>query len=333
MSAAAPDTRLKGRTRWSMAARCPRQAAYAFFGADPEPLDEETVLLMERGKLDQQWVIENILVPQHGRENLELEKAIPWPATGLPVGELHSDVFIKTDGMPVEIKSHASGEISDDDFTQLAGEIHFDPDAGDAGALICVDRNLRREVIPVLLNEELVERVETIAADVVNATRTGVLPDRVCQKPGDARGKLCPFARVCFEDWEPPDAVVLDGDVAELAPQLYEKRKARDTAKAAYDEADAEYKLLTATAAELDLEPGVDYLAGGFRLRRTYVRSHEEISLGKARKAGIWLPEDDVRFGPFVRLVGEHNRWTIEPAAAVPRERIDPAEFGDEAPF
>ncbi|HEY8723469.1 MAG TPA: hypothetical protein VIL92_06370 [Gaiellaceae bacterium] len=325
------DTRLKGRTRWSMAVRCPRMAGYALLGEEPAPENEETLLFFERGKMDEDWFITHILEPKFGADNIIRQKPVQWPATGLPVGELHGDAFVTTEGMPWEVKSRAAGEPADFDFIQLAGAAHFDPEATqDAGVLAIIDRNLKREYIPVVLTDDLVEQVEDIAAQVVSCARTGELPSRVCQKPADGRARMCPFVGTCFADWTPPDPLDLSGDVAVLALDAMHKQSRKREATQELEQADAEYKAAVALIDPYELEAGRDYVGAGVKVKRTAFPDSERFSLSKARKSGVWTPADDERFGPFVGLSGAHNRWAIEQTGPV---TVTAEDFGDEAPW
>lgn len=334
MSAAA-DTRLRGATRWSMTARCPRQAVYAYLGAEPEQPDEEQLLLMERGKLDQQWYVDNILVPLHGRENLVLEKPVPWPAKGLPVGELHIDIFLRSQRMPIEVKSHADGDVSEDDIVQLGGEILFDPESnGKTGTLVQIDRNLRRDTLPVTLTKQLRKTVEERAAQVVEATRTGVLPDRVCGKRSDARGRFCPFADICFEGVVEPVMLNATPELEALAPRLLRARIDKDAAEAKKKEAEKDFQELAARAVELGVIPGHTYLAAGVEIRRTAVGDQEYFGFGDAKKCGAFTDTDRERFQPFIESKGAHNRWTVKPTMAIAPspEPAEPEDYGD-VPF
>lgn len=324
------DTRLQGRTRWSMAVRCPRQAGYALLGEEPAPENEDTLLLFERGKLDELWFVEHVLEPKFGADNIIRQKAVPWPAEGLPVGELHGDAFVTTEGVPWEVKSRAAGEPADFDFIQLAGAIHWDPEAGDTGVLAVIDRDLQREYIPVILNDDLRDQVEDIAAQVVSCARTGELPRRVCQKPADGRARMCPFVHTCFADWTPPDPINLDGDIAVLALDVMHAQNRKREATKAQETADGEYKKLSAQLAEWELEAGRDYIGAGIKVKRTAFPDSERFSLSKARKSGVWSPADDERFGPFLSLSGAHDRWAIAQTGPVTATADD---YGSEAPW
>lgn len=328
------DTRLKGRTRWSLTARCSRMAGYALIGEEPAPENEDTQLLFERGLMDEQWFCDRVLDPRFGPENVIRQKTVPWPNNGLPVGELHTDAFVISEGMPWEIKSRASGDPADFDFVQLAGQIHFDPDATKgAGVLAVIDRNLQREYIPVVLTDDLIEQVESLAADVVHTARTGELAERVCQKPADGRARMCPFVDKCFEGWQRPDPLNLDGDVAVLALDvMHAQTRKRDLTKQA-EEAEKEYKELAARLAEWELAPGATYTGSGVKVKRTAFPASEKFSLSTARKAGVWTEDDEQRFAPFVKASGAHDRWAIEqtaPAAATVEDFDEDAPWDDD---
>lgn len=329
--AATDDTRLKGRTRWSMAARCPRQAAYGLLGADPEPPDEITELRWARGKMDETWFVEHVLEPRFGRRNIQREKAVPWPNGNgaMPVGELHQDVYVRSERTVFEIKSHLSGEPSDTDYVQLAGEVLYDPDVETkAGTLVVIDRDLKWEAIPVLA-EHYREQIEETARQVIEAGKTGELPQRVCEKPADARSLMCPFADRCFADWEPPDPEHLDGDLAALAIDLKLAQDAERQARAVVDEAEKRRKEIAATLAEWELQPGVEYVATGVSLKRTKVEDSERLSLSTMRKAGAVTRELEQQLAPFITRSGGHDRWTVKRTLDVVPTNED---FGD-VPF
>lgn len=218
----AADTRLKGATRHSMNVRCPRMAYYAYVGVDPQEPDEDTQRRWERGKMDERWYIER-LRKKHGRRNVRTQKAVPWPNEGLPLGELHEDAFIVPLAQPVEVKSHLSGGAAEHDILQLAGALLYDDEAGDAGALVVLDRDLRERITVVTLDDELREQVESRAAALVEAVLNETEPARVCEKPSDGRALMCPFIGHCFDGWEAPRLPRVETEeVVMLARQLYE---------------------------------------------------------------------------------------------------------------
>lgn len=334
------DIRLRGRTRWSAAAKCPRMCAYGLLGADPSEPDERTKRLWRRGR-QLGADVANDFAAKYGEDNIVREKAVAWPDTGMPLGELHTDVFIKSEKMAVEVKSSTSpASILDDAITQLGGEIRFDPDA-DVGCLAIVDPTGWRDVelLPVFLTDELTERVEGIAAQVVTAANGGDMPARVCQKPSDGKGKFCPFIDVCFKDWSPPDPLDLDGDIAQLAVDLKAAQEDERVAKQAVTLAETRRKEVAAQLSEWELTPGRDYMGHGVKLRRTKVDDSPRFSYSKAQKAGafsapIWTPEHEALLAPFTSLSGGHDRWAVSIVsdAEAPKASTDD-EWGDVAPW
>jgi hypothetical protein len=299
-------------------------------GHDPEPDDEEVRLLWERGLLDEDWLVSKVLEPEFGADNIIRQKAVEWPSDGLPIGELHTDAFVVSEGLPIEIKSHANGEPSEDDFTQLKGQIHFDPDAGDVGVLIVVDRNLGREQFTVKLTDDDRAMLDGIAAQVTEAGRTGALPPRVCSKPSDGRAKFCPFITECFSGWAPPDPINLDGDRAELLAEAYRLKVRRDQLKEPYDEAESEYKAVVCELTDLETAVGVEIKGGGVIAKRTDVPARELFSIKDARRAGLWTHAHDQQFETAIKLGGGHTRWTLKRDPDAPLLSED---FGSEAPW
>jgi len=318
----ATDTRLRGATRWSTTAKCPRQASYAFLGVEPEPPSDQTRRFWRRGRQLGADVADDFAA-KYGEENIIREKAIPWPAPpDLPVGELHSDVFVIPEKMVVEVKSSRSpASILDTAITQLGGELLFDPEA-ESAALAIVDPTGFKDTtfIPVLMTEELQERVESYAGQVVEATRGGDLPARVCGKPSDGHSKFCPFIAHCFEGWQKPDPSHLPGDAALIALNLKAVQDQERAAKGVLKPIEEERKRLAGELAAFDLVPGVEYSGAGALVTRTHVGDTERLSLTTLKKAGMWTPELEVQLLPFVTASGAHDRWRVERDESVPDE-------------
>jgi len=214
----APE-RLRGATRWSMAARCPRMAAYGLLGVEPEPPTPREQGRFARGR-DAGHYFARQMKAKHGEDNVIEEAAVPWPAPPeLPVGELHVDVIVKSERLGIEAKNTKwVDSLFDSAVLQIAGGVHFSPDL-DTGLVVFLDHEYQvTDEFPVFLTDELVEKVETIAAQVVEAGKTGTLPERVCEKPSDARSHLCPFAEHCFSDWAAPPPSERE-DLSQLASE------------------------------------------------------------------------------------------------------------------
>lgn len=301
----AADTRLRGRTRWSSTSRCERQAWYGYSGVEPEPPDEITQRRMRRGKLDEQVIVEE-LREKYGAENIRAQEAILWPDGDFPLGELHPDAYIIPEKAVVEVKSHASGEPSDSDWVQLAGQTHYHPEA-ESGILMVVDRDLGVNAYPLILTDDWREEVEGRAATLVTAIADSEPPPRRCLKPSDGRGRFCPFIAHCFEGWQPPPA----GDFPdqELALELYAADRARAAKSEDAKEAEERYKNAKEAILAAGLSPG-ESNSGPFRIKRTVVEDSERVSLAKIRKAGV--PWPDEMYSPFVTFSGGHDRISIE---------------------
>lgn len=327
MNAPTADTRLRGRTRWSMAARCPRQAALGLLGADPEEPTDRQRGLMRRGRDAQRYELERV---HQDHPDAVAEKAVPWPAPpALPAGELHVDIFIPSEARAEEVKcSSVPDSMFESAMTQLAGEVYFDPEA-EYGALKFISPidYSYVAIYPLVINDEWVEIVEGIAEQVVDAGKTGTLPSRTCRTPGEGVGKLCPFISQCFDGWEPPETVELGDEHAPLLLAAHQARRDYDAAGANSREAEAAWKAATAALAEAGVPVG-ESVGAGFRVRRTHVAGSERLAWSKARKSGVVSEATVELLSPFVSVGGGHDRWTIEKVGPAPAP-----EFGDEAPW
>lgn len=318
--------RLAGRTRWSMAVRCPRMAALALLGAEPEPLTPREEGRFQRGK-DAQTFYGRKLVAKYGEENVVHEAPVAWPSEA-PIGELHTDFIIKPERMAIETKSSESVDsLFESAVTQVAGAVHWSPDA-DTGAVVFLDRDYQEtDMFPVVLNDELVEKVEDIAAQVVQAGKTGELPERICSKPSDGRGHLCPLIDTCFKGWEPPQIPEADNVevIAPLATAAFLAKEKYDAAKKVADLAEAEWK----EARDLLVEEGCpegESLVPGLVVKRTVVADRQTFSMAKARTAGLWTSMHDELFHPFISLGGGHSRFSF---SRVEGESLE-HDFGDD---
>jgi hypothetical protein len=328
----ATETRLRGRTRWSAASKCARWAALGLLGAEPAEPTQRQQRLWRRGRQlgdDRAQQLRD----RYGAENVIREKAVSWPTKGLPLGELHTDAFVIPESLAIEVKSSTSPtSILESAITQLAGEMHFDPEAKN-GALMVVDPTGWNDdiLVPVVLTDDLVARVEQIAADVAGAAKGGALPDCVCASPGACRMMGCPFTEEAWKDWTAPDPKQLDGEAAQLVRDLYYAKQQKDEHKATLAESDTKFREICTRLLELGIDAGCDYNVGPLRLRRTRVNGRETFSLTTARKAGILDESLLTLLEPFIRVGDPHDRWYIDRvgdgALEVPAE-----DYGD-VPF
>jgi hypothetical protein len=316
LTATAP--RLEARSRWSHACKCPRMGAYGLLGVDPAQPTERQQGLMRRGRMLGAERYERYLL-KYGEDNVIAEQPVSWPA-----GVLHPDIYLVPKKLVVEVKSSASPDsIIEDAIVQCAGQVYWHPEA-EAGLVEVVspiDLQVIAE-IPVLLNDEWIERLEKIAADVVRAAATQgrELPDRVCRKPADGIGRFCPFVDHCFEGWEPPplEEIQADEEIIARVARLHAIKQRRKLLSEHDRPLETEQKKLQA---ELDTElPVGKLLVGGYAVALS-PRKRESFSLKKARAS---VPADIL--DPFT----SHTQYTVYDV-----EKVDPNavvvgdDFGD----
>lgn len=322
--------RLRGKTRWSMAARCPRMAVYGLLGADPEPPDdpERQAGRFQRGK-DAQRFHGRRLVARYGEDAVVPEKASVWPGPpALPVGELHTDFFVAPEKLAIEVKSSESESLFSEYLTQLAGQVYWDDEA-ESGQLVFLDRDYQpTATYPLVITDRWVEVLEETAAAVVEAGRTGELPPRTCEKASDARGKFCPFAGRCFEGWSPP--LTTRADAAEAVAEAYLADRDLSEAKRSLKPLEERWEAARARLDELDLLEGRT-VAGPVEVARTIVRPSERFSLKKAREAGFGAVFDDEPLASFVKPAAGHSRYRLRRISDDPLPT--PGSTDEEAPF
>jgi hypothetical protein len=326
------DNRLQGRARWSHAARCNtgRMAALGLLGAEPTPITERQHGRFQRGK-DAQRYIGQRFEEKYGEGEIEHERAIPWPSGNgqLPIGELHQDIYVKSEKMVVEIKSSESIDgMFESALLQVKGQLHFDPEA-ESAALAFVDRDYQiTDMFPVVLTDEDREELDGIAENVVLAGKTGELPPRVCGNPGEGVSHMCPFIRQCFEGWEPPPLEERD-DIGPIVSEAYIAKRDLDAHRAVEKSLEERWNEARAALEAADLPPKLPVQAGAVTVKRTPVAGRETFSLAKARKLGIFAEEDAARFESVISVGEGHSRFTFERADDTPLD----IGAGDDAPF
>lgn len=319
----AATPRLEARSRWSHACKCPRMGAYGLLGVDPtEPTDRQQGL-MRRGRMLGAERYERYLA-KYGEDDVVAEQPVPWPA-----GVLHPDIYIRSKKLVIEVKSSASPEsIIRDAIVQCAGQVYWHPDAtaGLVEVVSPIDLQVVAE-IPVLLNDEWVERLEQIAADVVRAgmTQGRELPDRVCRRPSDGIGKFCPFVDHCFDGWVPPtvDELKADEETLALVARLHELKRRRRMLSQEDKPLEAECKEIQA---DLDdtLGDHQEAVVGGYLVKRS-PRTRESFSLTAARAS---VPADIL--DPFTKV----SHFTVYEVEKVASDAFAaPDDFGDQAPW
>jgi hypothetical protein len=262
-------------------------AALRGLGSAPVEHDELTRRYFARGHLYTEYVARQ-LAARHGAENIEREVEIAWP---LGVG--HADVYVKPSRLLVEVKSTVTPTTSSPMFPmaveQLRLYLRYHPEA-ERGALYLVNpSDLRGEdVFEVRLTDEDRDRIDATVAQVAEALEGDVgtsLPPRVCQRPSQGRGRLCPFIGPCFEGWTPPephkesDPAVLDV-VRELAAIKAQERQHNEAIKA------LEEGKRDAQAVLADLLPEGETIVGNLKVTRTHVKRSPSFSVKAFEAAG-----------------------------------------------
>lgn len=313
--------RLTG-ARWSSTVKCPRQGAYSALGAIPSPRSEAVEGMLERGH-DLEDVYHRHLEQRYSGQIIR-EVAYTWGAGW----ELHLDFLLpELERDHREVKSNRLLSIPGPELElegvrslapvlQVAGAAVFDPEGGTASVAVISPTNYLEREYPVTIGADLEGMVLRLRDLVVHAVETGELPERVCSVPSDGIGRFCPFVDTCFSEWEAlAETRVDDGPVAVLAGQL----RAADEALAAAKETAGE---LTAERDELRrqlrdyLNPGIEYVLGGVRVKRTVAAKGSRSFKFTAACAAGAIPREDVdgplsRLGSFVSESKPAERWTV----------------------
>lgn len=308
--------------RASEMARCVRMAALRGRGAEQQEFDAQTFRYFARGHLYSDYVCRQ-LEAKHGKENVEREVEIEWP---LGVG--HADAYITTEKMLVEIKSTVSPSTSSPMFdmavAQLRIYLHFHPEA-ESGALYLINPSdlSGEDVFVVNLTDEDRALIDAAVAGIQDALENDRLPMRVCSRPSQGRGRLCPFVEACFEGWVAPEPEeVVEPEAVDAAARLVALKTAERPLKeqlAALEEGKKE--------AQAELETHVEVgesLVGPWLVKRTHIERAPTFSLKAAQAAGFPTQTLD----EFLKPGAEYDTFKVT-RADTPGE----TDFGSEAPY
>lgn len=293
--------------RWSTAATiCTRQAAYQALGFPGDPYPEHVQRRFFRGTVIGREVARVVAdeIRAQGRD-VVLEHEQPWPNVE-PVGVGHADLY-EPGRKVIELVSSADGSLPQRKPVQAAGyAIHRG--VREADILVVDPSTYETRRVPVDV-DGLRPRVEEVEREMVAAVRDGVIPDRDPDKhPGAWPCIECPFVkRGCMDDYSPPPYGRLDGHedaVARLAVIEAEASRVRRLSK----DLEAERDDIRGRLAGV-MDPGVDYVAAGVRVRRTRVDGRRTLSFTELEAAGHRLPDN---IAAFVRQSDGHDRWTVK---------------------
>jgi len=298
-------------------------AAYRALGAEPGALDPQADEYFYRGHVFEELEVRR-LQAKYGRENVIRQVEIDW-GFGEPG---HADGFVIPEQALVEIKSTSTPTFStpmvDMAIAQSRLYLRFYPDA-DCVWLLLLDPNRMKpaDLIVVRNTPEDVAEIDAALAQLRQALEAGPLPERVCVKPGQARGRFCSFAATCFEGWEPEaPASISDPYAVSLAVDLARVRGEIAALKRQLEPLEDEEK---ATKAELaqHVEEG-ESLLGPWVVTLNHVQRSPTFSSKLARAAGFPLETLD----EFMRPGADYDTIRIRPA-----EAAGDVDYGDEAPF
>jgi hypothetical protein len=232
--------------RWSAIARtgCPRAGVYGAQGSPEESTSDREQARFKLGHvICNGYRADDVADLEAAGHTCTIEMPIPWPASD-PVGTGHADLVV--DGqhgrLVVEYTTNDDGDPDDAKLLQLIG--YANNCGADMATLVVIAIAPRRKgrvyryAFDLAEHQDLVARALELEAAAAEAIRAG-RADRVCQHPGDAIGRLCPHAGVCFADWEPTpldELIGLDQDLHRLADIKDELAELADQAEPLEDE-------------------------------------------------------------------------------------------------
>lgn len=316
-------TQVRGIT--SGMARCARLAAYAALNTDRDPDPFDLSEYYRRGEVFERLRLAEYDQAYPGR--VQRQRSVHWQAAGREF-EGRIDGFLEDDGIVIEVVSTVSPsqEMVGHKVAQNIVYQVLEPEA--RGGLVDVidpSRLVPVQSIPVHVTDEARDDVHHKIAMVEHAllTEGRDMPERACAKPGEARGRLCPFAATCFAGVEAPRREWTDPDDAMAFQRVRAAKQELDAAKAVAAEKDAAYKTLLDG---LELDEGRN-VAGNVEINRTRVKARETFQWALAKRAGAITSQVEEVLRPFVKVGEPSHRYTV--AVTDAPAAID---FGDE-PF
>lgn len=316
--------------RPSLWARCPTAAVYQGRGEIEADQPAEAQEWFARGHLFEEYVVRQI-VAKHGKENVERQVVIPIPG----IGEGHADAYVRTHKALVEIKSTVSPYPSSDIFGHAVQQLRIylaHHGEAEVGWLYMINPNrlTPADVYEVRLTDEDRESIENQRAYIVETKDEkgdDLLDDhggawRPCTRPSQARGRMCPFAHVCFDGWEPPDETetITDPAVVDAAQRLFAIKREKAQHSAAIKALEEGEK-----QAQAELAENVDgeALVGPYVVKRSHVVRQPTFQPKAFEAAGHSLEP----LAEFMKPGAEYDTWKVEMA-----DEAGEIEYG-EVPF
>lgn len=288
-----------------------------------EEHDEKTLRYFARGHMFEEYVAAQ-LAEKHGSEVVERNVEIPWP---LGIG--HGDIGLAIeDPLLIEVKSTVTPSLSspmiDMAVAQLKIYLRFS-EVFKRGALYLINPSslAGEDVIAVGLSYEDEAIIDGWVESVRLALEGGDLPERVCRKPGDGRGRLCPFIAPCFEGWEEPaPGRSADPEVLRLVEMFAALKREEKPHKEALANLEQQRKELQAELAEY-FDFG-DSIVGPWEVKRVHVQRSPSFKEKLARAAGFPMQTLEEFFVPGA----EYDTWQVFRA-----DEPGEIDYGDDVPF
>lgn len=288
---------------------CDRMSVLRALGHTPAEPGSEEREWFARGHLFEHYVVSQ-LEAKHGKENV-----IRQPEIHHPLGVGHSDALVVPERLLVEVKSTVAGTLTTPVFEngvrQLKIGIRYH-DGADEGALYMINPSTLKpaDVFRVVLTDEDAAEIDETFRDIGDHILANSLPDRVCSKPSNGRGYLCPLIAACFDGWEPdPDAVVSDPRALDAAARWHQAKADERRGAATVREAEAARKEAAAELADY-VDEG-DTLVGPYKVRRWHVNGRTSFSVKAAEAAGV--PHELLE--PYITETDGYDRIEVAPAA------------------
>lgn len=292
-------------------------------GHTPAPEDPAMHGYQVRGHIFEDYVEKQLLDLFDLRSRLEInrEEAILWDH-----GVMHADFYIPNEKLIIEHKSRTSLEALDSDWMQLAGQIHYHPEATRGELWITHPVTLEQRRLPFELLPHWKARVVAVSQMIAQRKAKG-LPGRICSHPGEARQHFCRFSNPCFDDWQPPPALTLDEERTQLAQALYAVEAKLPYAKGEATALETLRETLRDQLAPF-LENGADYRVdvpgGQIRVRRTVSAEGTNYDMKAALAAGA---VSEQQLAPFAKARKGAVRWTVDASGDPARPANDDLDF------
>jgi len=307
--------------RWSSARDCVRKSIYEAEGAparERTPAEEgtlwrgksigrdytiflatqqQTTIFVESGP--HHWVPPELRAKTIEDAGIVAEQRIRWR-----YGVGHADIYLPDTRTIVEVLSsaHVSDEMRHAKLLQAVGYCEHHPQAENCALIVVSPTDFTSERVVLVstsrqyrdLRDEVRERIEQVRA----WDEDGLLPERVCSKPSEARGHFCVFAAHCFEGWQAPEpeAFAADETLVEAVREFDECKRAISARKPELDDLEKRKNAAQNIIEAAELPAKRTVRVGPFDVTRTAVQRKPTFDAEAAEMAGRFAPEAVLEF-------------------------------------